>query len=184
MKNWLSLRGFLFCLVILTMVGRPLIGATEDREEICPHLFVTWEGLEPDKCASIWLVKRFVDPKAEFQFIKKGELVSKGTPFDIPEAELRRYHAWSAFESILRKFELQDPVLLELGKILHDIEINFWADTRSAESERINSEVLEIIQSSKDDLGGVEKCNQYFDDLYLRLKNKKDRPKNPQEKDR
>ena len=65
-------------------------------------IFSTWEGFEADKCASIWLIKRFIDKNAVINFFPKGEIVKEGIPFDTPDAKFRRYHNMSTFESLLR----------------------------------------------------------------------------------
>ena len=64
--------------------------------------YTTWENMEIDKCASAWLIKRFVDKDAVFRFVPKGELITRGIPFDTPEAQIRRYHNLSAFEYIVK----------------------------------------------------------------------------------
>ena len=56
------------------------------------HFYVTRDDFEPDKCASIWLIKRFIDPQAVFVIRPAGAPLKPGIPFDVPEAELRRYH--------------------------------------------------------------------------------------------
>ena len=88
--------------------------------------FSTWKGFEVDKCASIWLIKRFIDKNAKIKFFPKGNLITEGIPFDVPEAKLRRYHNMSTFESILKYYNLKDPKLIYIGKIIHDIEVNIW----------------------------------------------------------
>jgi len=74
-------------------------------------IFSTWEGFEADKCASIWLIKRFIDKNAKIKFFPKGSIITEGIPFDVPEAKLRRYHNMSTFESILKYYNLKDQNL-------------------------------------------------------------------------
>ena len=47
------------------------------------QIYITWQGLEPDKLASLWLIKRFVDQEAEFKLVPKGSLIKDGIPFDV-----------------------------------------------------------------------------------------------------
>lgn len=65
------------------------------------EVYVTLKGFEPDKLASIWLIKRFIDQKAEFVFLTKGDFPQEGIAFDVPDARLRRSHTRSTFETIL-----------------------------------------------------------------------------------
>ena len=70
------------------------------------HIYATWDGFEADKCASIWLIMRFVDPDAKIKFYPKGTPITSGIAFDTPDAALRRYHNMAAFESIARHYGL------------------------------------------------------------------------------
>ena len=131
-----------------------------------PRVFSTWEGFEPDKCASIWLIKRFIHKDAVFKFFPRGEAIKEGIAFDTPDAKLRRYHNMSTFESILFYYKLRDPKLAAIGKIIHDIEINVWARKMMAGSEDVLRAIREIIRTSKDNKTVIEKSCLYFDSLY------------------
>jgi hypothetical protein len=133
-------------------------------------IYSTWDTIEPDKCGSAWLIKRFVDKKATFKFYPKGELISSGIPFDTPEAELRRYHNMSTFESILKKYKLNDPALIEMGNIFHDIEINYWGKKNTAESKGVQNTILKIEEDHHNPNEILEKSFLYFDTLYKNLK--------------
>ena len=107
--------------------------------------YVTWQGLEPDKLASLWLLKRFVDPLAEFTLVPKGNMISKGIPFDVPSAQFKRSHSQSTFESILQNRGLNDERLIYIGKIIHDIEINTWKTKKLKETSTVQNELWKII---------------------------------------
>ncbi len=139
------------------------------RLEAGQKVFSTWEGFEPDKCASIWLIKRFIDKNAVIKFFPKGKVIREGIPFDTPDAKLRRYHNMSTFESILFYYQLQDPKLVEIGKIIHDIEINVWARKMMARSEDVQRAIRRIIAAAKDNKTVIEKSCQYFDSLYAEI---------------
>lgn len=139
------------------------------------HLYSTWDIMETDKLASIWLIKRFIDKDAEFRFYSHGELITEGIPFDVPQAELRVYHNLSTFESIVKKFKIDDPIVKQIAEIMHDIEINIWGKKLREESTEINDAVYEVINSSK----GPEECITrnfaIFDQLYEELEKIKTR---------
>jgi len=88
--------------------------------------FSTWDVFETDKCASIWLIKRFIDPKAEIRFFPHGTSITEGISFDTPEAKFRRYATKSTYETLLEHYDLKDPRLKYIGRIIHDIEVNVW----------------------------------------------------------
>ena len=131
-----------------------------------PPVFSTWEGFEADKCASIWLIKRFVHKDAVIRFYPKGEPIREGIPFDTPDAKLRRYHSFSTFESILKEYRLDDPKLVYLGKIIHDIEINVWEVKRMKESREVEAVVQKVLASAARKEDVVEQSCRYFDGLY------------------
>jgi hypothetical protein len=134
-------------------------------------VFSTWEGFEVDKCASIWLIKRFIDKNAVIKFFPKGEMVTDGILFDTPEAKLRRYYNMSTFESILKYYNLKDPKLIHIGKIVHDIEVNIWERKALDETLIVQDAVWEIITQSKDHHEVIEESCKYFDMLYQKIHN-------------
>ncbi len=154
-----------FILFILAAYAGPDNVHAEEK----PPVFSTWEGFETDKCASIWLIKRFVDKNAVIKFFPKGEEIQEGIPFDSPDAELKRYQNMSTFESILKYYKLQDPKLLYIGKIIHDIEINIWERKALKETLMVQKAISEIITNSENSNEIIEKSLKYFDFLYLSL---------------
>ena len=133
-------------------------------------IFFTWEGYEIDKYASIWLIKRFIDKNAEIKILPKYSNLSKGIPFDIPYAKLKRYYNMSTFETILKFYNIKDPKLTYIGKIIHDIEINIWEEKKFKETENLQNIFLKIVKNSKSYQEIIEKSCKYFDILYQKLK--------------
>jgi hypothetical protein len=136
------------------------------------HTYSTWENLEIDKCASAWLIKRFVDEKAVFKFYPVGELISEGIPFDTPDAAFRRYHNLSTFESILAKHQIEDWRLKEIATAVHQLEVISWEERRIDRNElttRLEESVRGTIESSKDPLECFEKSFLVFDKLYANM---------------
>jgi len=156
---------FVFALVFL-ISWRPVTIIAKEGETV----FSTWQGFEADKCASIWLIKRFIDKRAVIKFFPKGEIITDGISFDVPEATLRRYHNMSTFETLLKHFELHNTKLIYLGNIIHDIEINIWGKKVYSETQRVQTELFYIIESSgKSTEVVMEECLKYFDSLYNEL---------------
>lgn len=140
------------------------------RAESGSNIYTTWENMEIDKCASAWLIKRFIDKNASFRFFPKGELITEGIPFDVPEAEIRRYHNLSAFEYLMKKYNITDPAVRKIGEIIHDIEINYWGTKAVKDSQKINDAVQEIIETSTSAEKSLEKSFIFFDKLYSDFK--------------
>lgn len=164
---------------LVLMITACLMGVTscgerspkpETHGSAARHVYITWTSLEADKLASIWLIKRFIDEKAEFRFVENGTLVKNGAPFDTPDAEFRRYPNASCFESILRAYGIKDPALVKIGDITHDIEINYWQEKRFPESAVVADRVHAIIQNHPED---PEACLPgalaFFDELLREI---------------
>ncbi|MBI1745072.1 MAG: chromate resistance protein [Acidobacteria bacterium] len=134
------------------------------------HTFSTWQGLEVDKCASAWLIKRFVDKEAVFKFFPKGDVIHEGRAFDTPDADLRRYQSLSTYESILKKFQIKDPAAVQIGKIVHDIELEYWNKPAEKLVREVKVTIKEILRAANDNHEALEKSFVYFDELYKGLK--------------
>jgi hypothetical protein len=81
-----------------------------------------------DRAASAWLILRFVDKEAEFEFVPtQGALefarAKQAVPFVIPGAELSRKEGKVTFDAILEKYELTDPALHKLALIVREADI-------------------------------------------------------------
>ena len=167
----LLITSLLIFTVINLHIGCPFGGenSLDMPEKEKTLIFSTWEGFEADKCASIWFIKRFIDKNAKIKFFPKGSIITEGIPFDVPEAKLRRYHNMSTFESILKYYNLKDPKLIYIGKIIHDIEVNIWDKKIFPETLLVEEAILSIIKQSKTADEIIEKSYQYFNSLYQRL---------------
>ena len=86
--------------------------------------WVTREGVKVDRVACPWLIRRFVDPEAEFIFVPAGEVVQVAEregaiPFDVTGVELGHYGPHCSFEAVMDKYELVDPALVLLAQIVN-----------------------------------------------------------------
>ncbi len=91
-------------------------------------LWVTRSHVHVDRVACPWLIRRFVDSDAEFLFVPKNQVEDVatsrgGTPFDIPGVELGHHDGKCSFEAILAKYDLTDPGLQRLARIVHAADI-------------------------------------------------------------
>jgi hypothetical protein len=78
-----------------------------------------------DRVACAWLIRRFVDPDAEFVFVEDPvDVPADATPFDMRGVELGHHDGDCSFETVLRRYELADPVLWELARIVHEADLD------------------------------------------------------------
>lgn len=82
--------------------------------------WITWENVGVDRISSAWLIKKYIDNKAEFIFVKKGADVREmdGIPFDIPGVTLSHKRGHCTFCTILREYNLKDNVLDQICGII------------------------------------------------------------------
>jgi hypothetical protein len=154
--------GFTICaLVLLSLLS--FTSKTLASEAI----FSTWDVFETDKCASIWLIKRFIAPQAEIRFFPHGTSITEGIPFDTPEAKFRRYATKSTYETLLEYYDIKDPRLKYIGRIIHDIEVNIWEKKVYGESMKVMEAIRSIIVKNEGNNEAVmEKSLEYFDAFY------------------
>ena len=85
--------------------------------------WVTRERPKVDRIACPWLIKRFVDPGAEFLYAPADQVMAVAeregaTPYDVPDVELGHHGAECSFDAIMKKYSLTDPALVELAPIV------------------------------------------------------------------
>ena len=77
-----------------------------------------------DRAACAWLIHRFLDPEPRFVFVlDPDEVPDDAIAFDIRDAELSHRDGDCSFETFLRRYELPDPILWEIAKIVHDADL-------------------------------------------------------------
>ena len=94
--------------------------------------WVTRERPKIDRVACPWLITRFIDTEAEFLFVRPDEVPrvareSHAIPFDVEGVELSHEGPLCSFDAFLAKYQLQDPSLAELARIV-----------RGADTERLD----------------------------------------------
>jgi len=85
--------------------------------------WVTRERPKVDRIACPWLIKRFVDPNAEFLYVPSEDVLAVAEqtgaiPYDVPGVEFGHHGAECSFDAIIKKYELSDPALLCLARIV------------------------------------------------------------------
>ena len=83
--------------------------------------WVTWENVGIDRIACAWLIRKKIDPHAEFVFIKRGEDYKDldAIPFDIPGANLSHKRGKCSFCTILKEYGIEDKVMDQICKIVN-----------------------------------------------------------------
>ncbi len=86
--------------------------------------WATRPGIHIDRAASAWLITRFVDVDAEFLFVEDlDDVPSDATPFDYVGCDVSHHGDDVTFETILKMHDLDDPILWEIAKIVHEADV-------------------------------------------------------------
>lgn len=127
--------------------------------------WATRAGVHIDRAACAWLIRRFVDPDATFVFVDDPDAVPPdATPFDMRGVELGHQGGNCSFETILRRYDLTDPVLWQLGAIVHEADLE---DERfDAPEARGLDVVLRGLSMTRADEEILELTAPLFDGLY------------------
>jgi len=118
-----------------------------------------------DRVACAWLIRRFIDPEAEFLFVDDpADVPPDATPFDMRGVELGHHGGDCSFETILDRYQLADPVLWEIAKIVHEADLD---DERFDAPEAPGLDVLvRGLSMTHDDHDLLKTTAPLFDGLY------------------
>ena len=90
--------------------------------------WVTRAHCDIDRVACAWLIRRYIDAEATFSFVEgRAALPSDAIAFDVPGVDLSHHGPDCSFETMLRCYGLDDPVLWDLARIVHEADL---ADSR------------------------------------------------------
>jgi hypothetical protein len=143
--------------------SQPTLDAAKHRG----RTWVTRTGIKVDRMASAWLIRKFIDPEARFEFVPaKGYRPEKGElRFDMFEAEFTHEGDLCTFEVLVQRFGLADPALRAIAEIVHDIDVKDAKYGRE-EAPGIGQLVAGIAEAHADDEARLARGTALFDDLY------------------
>jgi hypothetical protein len=135
--------------------------------------WVTRQYVHVDRTACPWLIKRFVDPEAEFIFVpvdKIEEIVQKekAIPYDTPNVELGHHGEKCSFDSIVEKYKTDDLAILELAKIVRAADTDKMETV--LEAAGLEAIMTGISMAAEDDYEAIEKARTVYDALYTNCK--------------
>ena len=127
--------------------------------------WATRERIHIDRAACAWLISRHIDNRAEFVFVADpGDVPADATAFDIPGAELSHHGGDCSFETILRRYDLDDPVLWQIAAIVHEADLD---DQRYDVPEAAGMDmILRGLSMTHGDAEIVRLTGPLFDGIY------------------
>lgn len=86
--------------------------------------WATRPGVHIDRASCAWLIRRFIDQDAEFAFVADPTTCPRTPPFDMPGVDLSHHGVDCTFETLLRRYDLTDPVLWRLAALVHEADVD------------------------------------------------------------
>ena len=127
--------------------------------------WATRAGIHIDRAACAWLIRRNIDPDAQFLWVTDpADVPADATAFDMRGVELSHHHGDCSFETILRRYEITDPVLWVLAEIVHEADIDD-AKFDAPEAPGLDS-VLRGLSLTGTDEDALAVATRIFDGLY------------------
>ena len=86
--------------------------------------WATRAGIHVDRAATAWLITTYIDPDATFTYVSDpADVPEDATPFDMIGADLSHHGDDVTFETVLRRYELADPILWRIAEIVHQADV-------------------------------------------------------------
>ena len=91
--------------------------------------WVTRERPKIDRIACPWLIRRFIDPRAEFLYVPSAQVravaeAEQAIPYDVPDVQFAHRGELCSFDAFLADFAIDDPVLADLALIVRGADTN------------------------------------------------------------
>jgi hypothetical protein len=138
--------------------------------------WITRQGIRVNRTATCWLIRRFLDPEAEFTFVPAAQVASMqeetgATGFDAPGATYPHKDAQGlcSFTALVHERLTRDPVLWEMARIVQAADIRGqWADHPAARGLQLISRGFPLV--TNDDHETAERAAFVYDALYASIK--------------
>jgi len=125
-----------------------------------------------DRIGSAWLIKRFIDPDAEFVFAPSKDFPPDAIPFDSAGVEFGHQGEDCTFETLVKRLGQRDRRLTHLAEIVHEVDLKDQKFPRD-EARGVDLAIRGLLATFKDDQEVLVQGMVLFDGLYAALS---DRP--------
>jgi hypothetical protein len=131
--------------------------------------WVTRARPKVDRVACPWLIKRFVDPKAEFLYVAADQVMEVAKregaiPFDVANVELDHNGPECTFDAIIKKYDLNDPALQRLALIVRGADTDAKDLTPESRGLEAVAEGFRLVYQDDHEL--LERELAVYDALY------------------
>ena len=132
--------------------------------------WVTWENVGVDRMACAWLIRKSIDPQAEYVFITPGgkDLPEGAEPFDIPGARYSHQRGHCTFHTLLKEFKIKDPILKRIAQIVDEADVIQEAAVEPA-APGLDLICRGLRRTSQDDQEALKRGALVYEALYSEL---------------
>jgi hypothetical protein len=144
---------------------------TQKPESLAARTWVTRQGVHVDRIACAWLIRRFIDPGAQFLFVpeKKHKPAAGQLGFDMADAEFTHEGDKCSFEVLAERVAPADMALKSIAEIIHDLDLKDRKFARP-ETAGIGHVIEGICATQRKDLDRIARGAALFDDTYERFR--------------
>jgi len=132
--------------------------------------WVTWKDVGVDRMACAWLIRGFIDPKAEFIFVAPGgkPLPGGAEPFDIPGVRLSHKRGHCTFHTMLSAYGIENPALRRIAQIVDEADVVQEVAVEPA-APGLDLICRGLRKTSRNDLDAIKMGGKIFDGLRTLL---------------
>src|SRR5262245_10264085 len=152
---------------------RPHVPSGGRRRSLPPRgsTWVTRPRPHIDRIASAWLIKRFYDPGAKFEFADAADASRKGIPFDVLGAEFGHHGDDCTFETLVKRFAVNDRRVKVIAELVHEADPHDGKFSRN-EAAGVDLAINGLVGATPDDHELLARGTALFEGLYAVLKQK------------
>lgn len=131
--------------------------------------WITREHPKIDRVACPWLIRRFIDPQAEFLYVPFSEVLAtaqarNAIPFDIPDVECTHYGEECTFDYLVKKYKIKDPAVKVMAPIVRGADTD--RHDMAPQAAGLWAIAAGMAYNYKDDYELLEKGMLIYDALY------------------
>ena len=139
--------------------------ASLDLTKLRGRRWVTRPRPHVDRVASAWLIKRFIDPEAEFLFAPPADFPKDAIPYDAPGVELSHQGEDCTFETLMKRGHLRDRRLARLAEVVHEADLRDGKFPHE-EARGIDVAIRALLAAASDDHQVLAQGMTLFEGLY------------------
>jgi hypothetical protein len=142
------------------------VPAVKPRESYVGRTWVTRLGIHVDRIASAWLIRKYVDPQAQFKFVQAKGYVPEPSElrFDMFDAEYSHEGEHCTFEVLCERFSVREPGLRAVAEVIHDIDLKD-SKFRRPETDGVVALIVGIALLHGEDVERLKFGGALFDEL-------------------